>query len=178
MRKVVFQAWCELIDQEVGHRLPGFSLFAGRSRGEPRNLRKYVWKPIEGLWCFIAFRPLESEAFDAYVGWSDKERFPGQDCIAPTQDAMQDLGAPCRIVQSLDLVPRSGLAHWNFWQAPPELLDDPQAFGAACAAHFSKELNLEQALDLVRPAVDKGISEVHDHGLPYLARKIQFASGR
>jgi hypothetical protein len=69
------------------------------------------------------------------------------------------------------------MTYWNFWEPPAELLDDPESFGRAYAAHFGKDLTLADAVELVRPAVARGIAEVHDYGLPYLAKRIAVSSG-
>jgi len=74
----------------------------------------------------------------------------------------------------MSFVPRSGTAHWNFWNQPNDVIDDPRAFTEAYAKHFARSLSSGEANDLVRPIVDLGIAEVRDYGLPYLRRRADY----
>lgn len=175
MRPEVHAAWRSQIEREVSKTFPQFVGLAKRVRGEPRGLLKYQWHPHPKLWCYIAFRPLDSEAFDALVGWSIRDRFPiadGRGATSP-QD-LENFDAESVIDWSLSFVPRSGAAHWNFWDPPSHVVDDPGAFADAYAKHFARSLSEEEANDLVRPAVNLGIAEVRDFGLPYLRRRAAY----
>ena len=162
--------------REAASRFPEFELSAKRARSEPRGLLKFQWHPHPELWCYIAFRPLDSEAFDALIGWSTRDRFPIAD--GPAGDAPQDLedfDATHAIDWSLSFVPRAGTAHWDFWNPPEGTLDDPMAFATAYASHFERKLTAAEAEQLVRPAVSIGMAEVEDFGLPYLKRRAAYA---
>lgn len=175
MRPEVLAAWRSQIEREVNKNFPEFEAVTKRVRGEPRGLLKYQWHPHPRLWCYIAFRPLDSEAFDALVGWSVHDRFPIAD--APGGSAPQDLenfDAPHILDWSLSFVPRIGTAHWSFWNPPSNAVDDPRAFAEAYAKHFSHSLSAEEANELVWPFVELGIAEVRDFGLPYLRRRAAY----
>lgn len=172
MRTEVLDAWRGLVVREAHARFPEFSLSSKRVRGEPRGLLKFEWRPSEKLWCYIAFRPLDSEAFDALIAWSVRDRFPISD--ARTAEAPQDLenfDADFAIDWSLNFVPRSGAAHWNFWNPPDSVVEDPNEFALAYAAHFGRRLSHAEAEALVAPAVALGMTEVEKYGVPYLRRR-------
>lgn len=179
MRKTVFEAWRTITEDLVASEFKNFSKVTVRSRGEPRQLLKYVWRPQENLWCYIAFRPLDSEAFDALIGWSCIQKFPISDAGAGSgKQDIWDFTRPSVIVWSSQLVPRSGLAHWNFWEIPESLLESPEEFGRVHAEHFLKQLSDEDARQLVRPAIAAGVAEVKKYGIPYLEqRALHHASG-
>lgn len=177
MRQEVCIAWREQIESAVAEEFPQFQRVTSRTRGEPRHLLKYRWHPHQKLWCFIAFRPLDSEAFDAFVGWSSSDRFPISDGATGAQDP-EDFEAPHMLFWSSELVPRSGTAHWSFWNPPQSLIDDPAAFATAYAREFTKTLSPVEAADLVRPAVKAGIAEVREFGIPYLERRAKYEASK
>lgn len=175
MRKEIFDAWREEVESAVAQNFPEFHKLTKRVRGEPRGILKYQWHPSQDLWCYIAFRPLDSEGFDAMVGWSTSDRFPIADgAVGGGPQDLWDFDAPYAMTWSLNLVPRNGAAHWNFWDPPEEVVDDPAAFAREYAAHFLKVLMVEEARVLVRPAVERGIAEVRDYGIPYLRRRAAY----
>ncbi len=175
MRPEVLEAWKSNIQKNVAMHFPNFLPLIKRVRGEPRGILKFQWHPHPKLWCYIAFRPLDSEAFDAFVGWSTRDRFPIAD-QAPNERAQdpENFDAPSFIDWSLNLVPRSGTAHWNFWNPPDNAVEDAAAFADAYAKHFLRSLTEDESIDLVRHAVELGIKEVYEHGLPYLRRRAAY----
>jgi hypothetical protein len=175
MRPEVHAAWRRQIEREVSKNFPEFVASTKRVRGEPRGILKYQWHPHPKLWCFIAFRGLDSEAFDALVGWSTRDRFPIADGQGfNTAQDLEDFDAASVIDWSLSFVPRNGAAHWNFWDPPNDVIDNPRAFADAYAQHFARSLSQEEANELIRPAVGRGIAEVRDFGLPYLRRRAAY----
>lgn len=179
MRKTVQKAWQTSVDKAMRLQFPDFVPYAKRERGEPRGMLKYVWKASESLWCFIAFRPVESEAFDLWVGWSAYKRFPFAN--APkiqVLDGSVDYDLPEAMVSSMDLVPRQGMAHWSFWNPDDEIVDDPEAFARAFAEQHALELTDEQAMTLVAPAVTAAFGELAEYGLPFLREKVRRDSAR
>jgi hypothetical protein len=177
MRAEVLTAWRKQIEEAVRVQFPEFEPVTKRVRGEPRWMLKYIWHPRARLWCYIAFRPLNSEAFDALVGWSTSDRFPIAD--GPTGVAPQDIwnfDAPHVIDWSLTFVPRNGAAHWSFWNPSDAIRDNPTEFAKAYAAHFMRALSPQEADDLVRPAIELGIAEVRDYGIPYLQRRAAYGA--
>jgi hypothetical protein len=169
MRPVVLEAWKLAVTETAAQQLPGFHLYTRKEMGEPRNLIRYVWSPRPDLHCFIVFRPIESEAFDAWIGWSTDGRCP----FARTQDpeSFKDLNASTAICPTAWIIPRHGKAHWSFWNSPDALLDDPTAFGMAYGAHYGKTLTPAEAQVEVGPAVAEGFREIVEHGIPYLQRR-------
>ncbi len=173
MRPAVYAAWKSQIELEVAKYFSDFEPSTKRVRGESRGTLKYEWHPYPNLWCYIAFRPLDSEAFDALVGWSVHDRFPIADGSGQTQD-LNDFESQSVMDWSLSFVPRSGTAHWNFWEPSSDIVDDPKLFSEAYMRHFSHSLTTEEASALVRPAIESGIAEVRDFGLPYLLRRVAY----
>jgi hypothetical protein len=173
MRSVVLEAWKLAIAEAMARLLPEFSLYPRREAGEPRNLLRFLWSPRPALHCFVVFRPIESEAFDAWIGWSIDGRCPFVRPQGP--DAFRNFESPAAMCSTIDLVPRSGTAHWSFWDAPQSLLADPTAFGAAYAAHFGRPLSLADAQVEVLGAVEAGLSEVVRYGVPYLQQRAAHA---
>jgi hypothetical protein len=175
MRPEVLEAWKSAIQKSVAMQFPNFLPLIKRVRGEPRGILKFQWHPHPNLWCYIAFRPLDSEAFDVLVGWSTQDRFPIADQGARERiHDPEDFAAPSFIDWSLNLVPRSGAAHWNFWNPSDDAVEDASAFADAYSKHFLRSLTEEEANDLVRHAVELGIKEVRNHGIPYLRRRIAY----
>ncbi len=175
MRPIVQKAWSDAIDEKVLALFPDFVRVEGRGSAEPKGLRKFQWRPSEALTCFIAFRPLDDEAFDAFVAWSTRGKFPtGPAQTEAKADGILDFSLPEVLAWSMALVPRSGVSYWSFWDPPSSLANDPAKFGAAFAEHYSRALSYDEARILVEPKVCAGIAEVHDFGLPYLLRRVQF----
>lgn len=179
MRAVVYQAWHDTIQERVRDTFSDFALVVGRVKGEPPRMLKYEWRPEDDLWCYVAFRPLESEAFDAFVGWSTRGKFPiaSANELGKAQN-IWDFDAPFVLTWSMELVPRQGSAFWSFWNPPDDLIDAPEAFGKAYAEHFSMQIDYAEARQLVEPAVAKGIQEVRAHGIPYLQKRVAYQTAR
>ena len=173
MRPIVRQAWTDAIVEAMEDRLPQFVAYAKRERGEDRGLLKYVHSPVHGLWLFVAFRPIESEAFDAWLGWSTEGRCPY--ALPQEPGAYLDLSSPTAMCLSMSLVPRVGLAHWNFWEPEERIIGDPLAFLEAYAAHVLSDLTYTEARKFVASAVDAAFSEILCFGVPYLDRRVASA---
>ena len=177
MRPEVLLAWRRKIEKEVSRALPEFKPVTKRVRGEPRGMLKYQWHPQRDLWCYIAFRPLDSEALDALIGWSVTDRFPIGETPHHTPQDLEDFSAPYVLDWSSSFVPRSGAAHWNFWNPSTEAIESPKVFAEEYGAHFARSLSPEEADELVAPSVDLAIAEVRTHGLPYLRRRAAYKEG-
>lgn len=174
MRPIVQKAWSDAIDEKVGSLFPDFVLVEKRGKNEPRGLRKFEWRPTKSLTCFVAFRPLDDEAFDAFVGWSTKGRFPtGPAHTEAKEDGILNFALPEVLAWSIALVPRTGVSYWSFWDPPASVASDPARFGAAFAEHYVQSLSYDEARSLVEPKVSAGVAEVHDYGLPYLQRRVK-----
>lgn len=178
MRPAVRQAVRKLVDERVASLFPEFLADTRRVRHEPRDVQKFVWRPTKGLNCYIAFRALDNEAIDAFVGWSVVDKFPiGAAGAEQTATDIWDFSQPWVLRWSLDFVPRQGASFWAFWNPDPELLNDPEAFGRVYGELFSRELSPAEALELVTPAVDLAMNEVRDYGLPYLRKRVAYQEG-
>lgn len=173
MRKEVLSALKSIIAREMSASLGMFVLDESRVRPDPPGLIKYVWNPREGLWCFVAFRPIESEALDVYVGWSIKRNVP----VALVSDVVgcHEFSAEGYFNVSASYAKRGGAVHWSFWNPSDEVLDDPAKFASEYAGHYAKALSENEALALVSPSVKKAIDEVLGYGLPYLKLRIAVA---
>ena len=169
VRPTVLQAWNDAISQAVAEKLPQFALYPKRERGEDRGMLRFVWRPTPDLSCFVVFRPISSEAFDAYVGWSTDGRCPF--ALPQDPDSVSTFHGVRAMRPSMDFVPRHGEAHWSFWDSSDELLDDPAEFARQYAAHFARDLSYQEARALVSPAIDAGIEEVVRFGVPYLSNR-------
>ena len=169
MRPVVLTAWKEVIAHRVSEELPRFSPYSRRERGEDRGMLKFASELKQGLWGFVLFRPIDSEAFDAYVGWSTDGRCPYARLGVNVET--HDFSQPRAIFASITLAGRSGAAHWSFWNPADSLADDPTAFTKAYVEYASRKYGEAEARELVAPAVEAGIREVVLYGLPYLARR-------
>lgn len=174
MRKIVWQAMQEAVQERMESELPQFKP-EGRS---PRSkLLRYVWKPYTGLSCFVAFRGLESEGLDAFVGWSTSGAFPfGVNEPIECDADIWNFDVPFILRWSMDFVPREGSSFWSFWVATDELLDDPAEFGRAYAEHFTKNLSHDQARALVEVAVSHAVREVREFGVPYLEQRARYVA--
>ena len=130
---------------------------------------RYAWQARPGLTCFVVFRPIESEAFDAYVGWSLDGRCPY--ALPQLPEAVSTYVGERAMQPSMHFVPRHGTAHWNFWEPAEEVADNPAEYARSFAAHFMTELSYEDARALVSPAVEQGVDEIVRFGLPYLVKR-------
>ena len=175
MRTIICEAWKDAIDEAVRREFPNFEPLTKRARSEPRGMLKYQWHPQERLWCYIAFRPLDDDAFDAFVGWSMLDQFPiGSGLQLDKVQDILDFEAPFVLAWSMQLVPRAGAAHWSFWNPPANLSDDPEEFGRAFAEYYAQQLTYVDARKLIEPAVAAGIAEVRDYGIPYLQKRVAY----
>ena len=170
MRSVVLEAWEEAVLRRVVDFLPQFAPYARRERGEDRGMLRFASELGPGLTGFVVFRPIQSEAFDAYVGWSTDGRCPY--ARAPSGANPGDLTQPRAMFPSIVLAGRSGAAHWNFWSPPDSLADDPPEFARAYAEYTARESTELEARELVCSAVEAGVREIVAYGLPYLARRV------
>ncbi len=175
MREVVYKAWVDLIKFAMQSELPKFQVYQKKEIGEEPGLVKYCWNVSSDLWCFIVFRPLDSEAFDVFIGWSSDSKCPYSRAkvFDAIETKMWDIQAPYFMTSSMNLAERTGLSHWDFFEFPEDIYDDPDAFSSLYAEHFLKDLSEEEARLLVRNAVDKGIAEIKEYGLPYLNKIIE-----
>ena len=171
MRPVVLEAWREAIAHRASELLPGFSPYHRRERGEDRGLLRLASEFGPSLTGFVVFRPIE-EAFDAYVGWSTDGRCP----YARTSTGASADRHRGEMLPSMVLAGRSGTAHWNFWNPPTHLADDPAAFAQAYCEYVLRKLSAREAMELVRPVVEVGVREVAAYGLPYLAARAALAT--
>jgi hypothetical protein len=179
MRPIVYQAVEDAVNEQAANFFPEFVPDVRRVRSEPRHLQKFVWRPTERLSCYIAFRALDSEAIDAFVGWSVLGKFPiGSSGPEQVQTDIWDFSSPYIFRWSMDFVPRQGSSFWSFWNPAPELLGDPEAFGRAYGEAFAKELSSSEALSLVVPAVTLAVEEVRDYGIPYLRKRAAYEQSR
>ena len=169
MRAIVLEAWTKAVSRRVSEILPQFAPYVRRERGEDRGMLRFASELGHGLTGFVVFRPIESEAFDAYVGWSTDGRCPY--ARAPSSATPDDLTQARAMFPSIVLAGRSGTAHWNFWNAPKSMVDDAAEFARAYAEYATRELSEIEAEKLVAPAVEAGFREVLTHGIPYLARR-------
>jgi hypothetical protein len=169
MRSVVLKAWKEAIAHRVASDLPKFSPYSRRERGEDRGLLKFASELQPGLWGFLVFRPIDSDAFDAYVGWSTDGRCPYARVQVTSEP--NDFTQPRAMFASITLAGRSGAAHWSFWSPDDSLTDDPAAFARAYLEYASREFSEDEARELIAPAVEAGIREIVLYGLPYLASR-------
>jgi hypothetical protein len=108
MRPIVLEAWRDIITAEAARRLPEFEAYGKRERGGPRGALRYQWRATPTLSCYVLFRPIDSEAFDIYAGWSTLHRCPFTFGQSSEPD---DFNVKEAMFASIQLARRSGAAH-------------------------------------------------------------------
>jgi hypothetical protein len=172
MRKEVKAALINALDLLASTELQGFKRIP-RRKGEDPGLVKYGRKIKKGsLWLLIGFRPISSEAFDAWIGWAPDDYWP-QNISQDEIYGIPVIENPVAKVCSMNLVPRDGSAHWSFWKPTSEALDNPDLFASEFTKHFCKALTEQDAQKLVMESVCDAMKEVVDFGLPLLLNKEQ-----
>jgi hypothetical protein len=156
--------------------LPSFAYVAKRWKGEPAGLRKYVWQPKDGLACFVAFRLLDNEAFDAFGGWTTTGRYPEGETFTAATEKFNDFQAPGLVAWSMAFVPRTGVSYWSFWEPSEQARNSPALFGEEFARHFSNPLTADDARTLVRDKIALAIRELREFCVPYLEKRADYAT--
>lgn len=174
MRKEVLNAWQQSVYAGVARSFPNFGPLRGRVRPEPPGLVKFHWRPRDGLNCFIAFRPIESEAFDVYAGWSTKDK-SAVTVISSTPANSSSFSALEYFNVSSAYSGRQGLVHWNFWSPSDVVASDPALFANEYARHFLRVLSPEEARELVEPSVSSALEEIGTYCIPYLESRVKVA---
>lgn len=176
MRAIVRQAWSDALDEAMKVSASDFALVSKKWSGEPKGVKKYVWEPTKGLKCFVAFRPLDSEGFDEFIGWTTQDKYPSGSTLSSPSKELFDFSRPSSVAWSLALVPRSGASYWNFWAPSEAAVRNPGLFGEEHASHFGKALSYPDARQLVDPKVRMAVDEFVSSGVPYLKRLVSSRS--
>ncbi|MEE9345405.1 MAG: hypothetical protein V3U88_07335 [Methylococcales bacterium] len=168
MRDSVKNAWETSIIKEVKSKFPQFEL-------QPKNagMLKFLWQVRPSLWCIISFRPLSGESFDVFCGWSTKKQLPFSKYGCPRNELF-DFTRNSVVTWTLDYVPRDGASFWDFWEAPEDVLDDPELFFELYSEHYNKNLTDIEAKELVSQSIEYAINEIKDYCIPYLEKRIVF----
>lgn len=176
MRPEVLRAWQDEVVRCMAERLPHFTRSTRRVHPDPPGLLKFEWQARHKLWCFIAFRPLDSEAFDAYAGWSNDYSKSAVTNVAAS-GSIDDFSSEFHFDLSMSYVPRRGLSYWSFWNPSNDAVDDARLFADEYLVQFAKALSASEAKALVVPAVNDAMDEIVTYCVPYLERKVSYGDG-
>jgi len=171
MRKELLNAWRDAVTESMAFSLPQFVLHNARRPGAERGMLCYSWAPTPSkkFTCFLVFRPIASEGFDTWAGWSIDGKLPyGLESVSSDPE---DFAASHFVLSTLELAGRSGLVGWSFWEPSDAAIDDPGRFAQEYAEHFSKALSDSDAANLVRPAVAFAMAEIEGYCLPYFNKR-------
>lgn len=172
MRSEVLRAWRDEVVRCMSGRLPHFTLSTRRARPDPPGLLKFEWQAGHKLWCFIAFRPLDSEAFEAYAGWSTDYSKSAVTNVAVSSGSIDDFSSKFHFDFSMSYVPRSGLSYWNFWNPSGDAVDDARLFANEYLVQFARVLSADEAQALVAPAVKEAMDEIVTYCIPHLEKRV------
>lgn len=171
MRPEVLRAWQDEVVRCIVERLPHFTRSTRRVRSDPPGLLKFEWQARHKLWCFVAFRPLDSEAFDAYAGWSTDYSKSAVTNVAASGDSIDDFSSEFHFDLSMSYVPRRDLSYWSFWDPSSEAADDARLFANEYMVQFTKVLSANEAKALVAPVVNDAMDEIVTYCIPYLEKR-------
>lgn len=153
-------------------RFPQFYFYKKSIKGDEKGLLRYRWDAASNLSCYIVFRPLESEAYEIRIGWSNLDRCPVSTIKLASKTDIYNFNLNEMMVNTIAIANRNGLAHWPFWEPDEDITRDPVKYAAAFVDFQMKNLGEKEAEDIVSDAVELGMQELEVHGVPYLEEKI------
>ena len=169
MRKTIYQAWKNVIEQEMNRSFPAFKEIK-RTAGEPLKGLKHEWASRGALKFYLFFRVVYvgGEGFDVTVGWTTRKKIKmvTGDASSNIWDFEQEsMDAPLIFV-----IGAGGVDGWSFWEPEEGLLDDPINFGRQFAEFYTKQLTQDEAKEIVTSCILDAMDKIEKHVIPYFEK--------